>query len=116
MARYKKKPKRFGGFEVKSGELVTSLQDLADAYQYVERRAKRTWTRMRVSRMLDRLENMQQIELLRDTYGTHIKIVNYDKYQSPITYKKTNSVTDGVTDIVTTPLQQRYDSVKTPLI
>ena len=71
---------------------------------------------MRVSRMLDRLENMQQIELLRDTYGTHIKIVNYDKYQSPITYKKTSSVTDSVTSSVTIPLQQRYDTVTTALL
>jgi len=106
-ARYRKTPKRFLGFEVRRGELVTSLQDIVDANQYSQGRVKHSWTRMRVSRMLHRLENMQQIELLRDTYGTHIKICNYDKYQSIDTYK----FNDGVTSSVTSPLRDCYEGV-----
>ena len=102
-ARYRSKPKKFAGFEIQRGELVTSLQIIADDNQYIENRKLKTWNRMRVSRMLKYLEKHEYIKILCDTYGTHIMICNYSKYQSPETYKRYN----GVTQV----LQQRYADV-----
>ena len=40
-----------------------------------------------MSRMLTKLVEHNYIEILADTYGTHIKVCNYDIYQSVDTYK-----------------------------
>lgn len=93
MARHQKAPKKFPGFEIGRGELVTSLAQIADDCEYKEGKAVRRWGRMKVSRLLHRLEVYGYIELLRYSYGTCIKICNYDKYQSQTTYKNDDSVT-----------------------
>ena len=93
MARHQREPKKFPGFEIGRGELVTSLAQIADDCEYKEGKAVRRWGRMKVSRLLHQLNSYGYIELLRYTYGTCVKICNYDKYQSQDTYKKGDSVT-----------------------
>jgi hypothetical protein len=93
-ARYRRKPKRFPGFEVGRGELVTSLGDISKNNTYLERGVERNWSRAKVSRMLKYLEKNGYIELLADTLGTHIRVCNYDYYQKPDTYKADSSETE----------------------
>lgn len=92
-ARFKAEPKRFDGFEEKRGELVTSLADIAAGCEHYERGLQR-WSRQKVSRMLAGLQRQGQIELLADTYGTHIKVVNYTTYQDPKAYEADGRGTD----------------------
>jgi len=93
-ARHRTKPKKFNNFSVERGELVTSLADISEDNEYLERGRVKKWSRAKVSRMLNHLEKSEYISLLADTYGTHIKIVNYNTYQSQDTYKADRSETE----------------------
>ena len=85
-ARHDNNPKRYPGFIIKRGELVTSLREIAQDNKYKERGLKE-WGRAKVHRMLKYLQEQGYIELLPDTYGTHVKVLNYTDYQDPETYK-----------------------------
>ena len=98
-ARHSKTPKKFPTFKIKRGELVTSLSQIAENNSYMFKGAMREWSRMKVSRMLKTLEKQGYINILCDTYGTHISVCNYDTYQSKENYS------------VTGALQVRYGSV-----
>jgi len=89
-ARHKHEPKKFPGFEIKRGELVTSLSDIADACQWYENRKVRKWSRQKVSRMLEQLKEIGFLTDKSDTYGTHLSICNYESYQTPDNYKSDN--------------------------
>jgi len=93
MARYRKEPKRFNNFKVCRGELVTSLSEILNDNEYLERGRAKKWSRAKVSRMLHYLEDKKYIELLSDTYGTHVSICNYITYQDQNTYKMQASET-----------------------
>lgn len=80
-ARHSREPKRYPGFEVKRGELVTSLAIIAEENEYMQNGAVKQWSRQKVMRMLDALEASGNIERLSDTYGTHINVCNYASYQ-----------------------------------
>jgi len=84
-ARHDKKPKKYPGFQVKRGELVTSLSIISQNNEYFRHTVKK-WSRQKVSRMLEKLSEEGRIEILSDTYGTHIKITNYETYQDPGLY------------------------------
>jgi hypothetical protein len=86
-ARYDDNPKRYSGFEIKRGELVTSLSNISEDNQHREGKAIKKWSRSKISRMLKRLEDEKYISILADTYGTHINICNYEIYQDFKTYK-----------------------------
>ncbi len=92
-ARHDKNPKRFSHFTVSRGELVTSLADIAEDNEFLERGRPKKWSRAKVSRMLEYLAENDYISLLPDTYGTHIKIVNYSTYQTIVHYKADSSET-----------------------
>ena len=91
-ARYDTEPKQYPGFSVNRGELVTSLSRIADDNEYFRHIIKK-WSRAKVSRMLNQLKEQGYIEMLSDTYGTHISIVNYNTYQDPELYVSDRSET-----------------------
>ena len=84
-ARFDKEPKKYPGFELKRGEVLTSLSQIADDNEYFKHTVKK-WSRAKVSRMLEKLQDQGYIKLLSDTFGTHLKVSNYDTYQSPELY------------------------------
>lgn len=88
--RFKKEPKRYPGFECKRGEMITSLSELAENNEYMYQNKLQRWSKGKISRMLERLENEEYIKLLADTYGTHIRCINYDDYQNPEMYADGN--------------------------
>ena len=92
-ARYKTTPKKYPTFEVKHGELVTSLSQMAEDNEFLQQKAVRRWSRAKVSRMLKTLQDQGYITLISDTYGTHISICNYSLYQDLNNYKADNSET-----------------------
>ena len=85
-ARRSEIPKKYPGFSVKQGELVTSLNEIANNNEYLERKILRRWSKQKVARMIKYLVENDYIKALTDTYGTHIKVLNYWKYQNPKTY------------------------------
>jgi hypothetical protein len=92
-ARHNTKPKKYPSFEIKRGELVTSLAKISEENEYCQNGTVKTWARMKISRMLDLLEKQGYIKKLCDTYGTHVSICNYDVYQNINNYKCDTVVT-----------------------
>jgi len=92
-ARHSTKPKRYPNCDIHRGELLTSLSSIAEDNEYRNRKIITKWSRAKVARMLEYLSEHGYIELLPDTYGTHIKICNYSIYQDPNTYKADASET-----------------------
>ena len=89
-ARFLKDPQRFSTFDLNRGEIVTSLSEIANDNQYLSQgRYQKTWSRAKVSRMLTHLKKNGYIDILSDTYGTHISIRNYDRYQTQENYVRT---------------------------
>lgn len=91
-ARHKEEPKKYPGFEIKRGELVTSLSQIADDNEFYNRTIKK-WSRAKVSRMLQLLKEQEYIKILADTYGTHISICNYERFQNLDNYKADSNET-----------------------
>lgn len=92
-ARHNTKPKKYPSFEIKRGELVTSLAKISEENEYSQNGTIKSWARMKISRMLDLLEQQGYIKKLCDTYGTHISICNYNTYQDINNYKCDSVVT-----------------------
>ncbi len=93
-ARYDKTPKKYPGVTIQRGELVTSLANIAESNEYTYRNSVRRWSRSYVSKMLVRLETEEYIVLCEDTYGTHIKVCNYNIYQEQKRYVENRKRTD----------------------
>ena len=93
-ARHSSKPKKYPNLTIKRGELVTSLEQIAADNEYMEGGRLKRWSRQKVSRMLKTLALGLYIECLSDTYGTHIRVIKYNTYQDPSTYKADTYGTD----------------------
>jgi len=104
-ARHSHEPKRYVGFDVARGELITSLADIAEACAWMENRKERQWTRQKVMRLLAKLCDAEFCLKISDTYGTHLRVCNYERYQLPDAYKSDSNGTP--------PEQQRNNSVTT---
>jgi len=88
MARYDEKPKMLpDGSEVKRGELVTSLQRMSEGCEWYENRMARRYSRQKIIRLIEKLEEIGFCKRNSDTYGTHITICNYAAYQDTANYK-----------------------------
>lgn len=92
-ARYKKEPKRYHDCECKRGEIITSLGDIAKDNSYFEKKKLKTWSRAKVGRMIEKLCGYGYIKLIPDTHGTHIRVINYNKFQDCKTYIPNSSET-----------------------
>ena len=97
-ARHAKGPKMYPDFKVKRGELVTSLQQIAENNEYMKFGVLKRWSKSRVSRMLKILENQEYIQRPPDTFGTHVRICNYEFYQD-INLPKTNGSGTGAEQV-----------------
>ena len=102
-AQHNARPKKYPGFAVGRGETLTSLAGLVHSCSWYENRTVRKWSREKVRRLLDKLVEIEFIELLRDTYGTHVKVCNYERYQAPGNYNSHSNET--------TPRQPRDNPV-----
>ncbi|MBI2471488.1 MAG: hypothetical protein HYV59_09640 [Planctomycetes bacterium] len=86
-ARHSRGPLKYPEFVIYRGEHVTSIDDIIKDNHYIGNRGRLTkWSQSKVSRMLRKLKEMGRIEVLKDTYGTHIRIPKYDFYQEPNNY------------------------------
>ncbi len=92
-AHHDRSPKKYDGFEVQRGELVTSLAKISEKCEWFEQKGTRAWSRAKVCRMLEKLGRQGRIKLIADTYGTHIRLCNYESYQDPKWYKADNDET-----------------------
>ena len=81
-ANYSKTPKKYPFVTISRGELVTSLERIADGNEYSENNTVKRWSKSKTTRLLEKLKEQEYIKLTCDTYGTHITICNYERYQN----------------------------------
>jgi len=80
-AHYEAKPIKLPDVLIQRGEVVTSLSDIAKGCRWYENRKARAWSRQKVSRMLDQLVAVGFCRYKSDSYGTHIRLCNYEDFQ-----------------------------------
>jgi hypothetical protein len=75
---------------VKKGEYLRSMRKIGEDCAYTGNNKLITWSSSRVSGMLKQLEQDGRIEILSNSsaLGTHLKVVNYESYQSFSAYRK----------------------------
>ena len=99
------KERMFGNtmVKVKRGQTITSDNFLANRWN---------WSRNRVRRFLEMLEEADMIRIERTSYGTWINIVNYTKYQGEWTPSDTSNGTSNETSNETTNETQSIESIE----
>ena len=82
---------------VRKGEFLRSLRRMGEDCAYVGNNKMVTWSTSRVAAMLKTLEVDGRIEILSNSsaLGTHIRVVNYQSYQSFSAYRKEGLRTDA---------------------
>ena len=93
-ARFNPVPKKYPGFVVSRGDVLTSLSTISEDCSWFENRMIRKWSRGKVSRLLAVLSKIGFCRTISDTYGTHLNICKYELYQDLTKYK---SDSDGTT-------------------
>ena len=82
---------------VRKGEFLRSLRRISDDCSYTGNNRLVSWSTSRVAAMLKTLEDDGRIEILSNSsaLGTHLRVVNYESYQSFAAYKKDRLRTDA---------------------
>ena len=82
---------------VKKGEYLRSRRKIGEDCAYTGNNKLITWSSSRVSGMLKQLEQDGRIEILSNSsaLGTHLRVVNYESYQSFSAYRKKVLRTDA---------------------
>jgi len=82
---------------VRKGEYLRSMRKIGEDCSYTGNNKLITWSSSRVSGMLRQLEQDGRIEILSNSsaLGTHLRVVNYESYQSFSAYKKGGLRTDA---------------------
>ena len=86
------------GTTINRGELVTSMALIAEECSYHDNRKVHTWSRQKVVRLLQGLENVGFIKRNSDSNGTLLHICNYWRYQQSDNYKSDSSETVATTN------------------
>lgn len=92
-ARFNPIPKKYPGFIVSRGDVLTSLSTISEDCSWFENRMIRKWSRGKVGRLLSTLNKIGFCSSISDTYGTHLNICKYDLYQDLNKYKSDNNGT-----------------------
>lgn len=82
---------------VRKGEYLRSMRKIGEDCAYTGNNRLVVWSSSRVSGMLKQLERDGRIQVLSNssTLGTHIKVVNYESFQSFLAYKEGGLGTDA---------------------
>jgi hypothetical protein len=99
---------------VKKGEYLRSMRKIGEDCSYTGNNKLITWSSSRVSGMLRQLEQDGRIEILSNSsaLGTHLKVVNYESYQSFSAYKKEGLRTDAEQTVPTSsPIVKQLKAV-----
>ena len=81
---------------VRKGEFLRSLRRISDDCSYTGNNKLVSWSTSRVAAMLKTLEDDGRIEILSNsTLGTHLRLSNYEAYQSFAAYKGDRLRTDA---------------------
>jgi len=82
---------------VRKGEFLRSLRRISDDCSYTGNNRLVSWSTSRIAAMLKTLEDDGRIEILSNSsaLGTHLRVVNYESYQSFAAYKRDRLRTDA---------------------
>ena len=82
---------------IKKGEYLRSMRKIGEDCAYTGNNRLVVWSSSRVSGMLKQLEQDGRIEILSNSsaLGTHIRVANYESFQSFSAYKKGGLRTDA---------------------
>lgn len=87
-ARHDERPHTLeDGTVINRGDLVTSLDRLAEQCAWYEHRARQVWSRKKVSRLLVGLQKIGFIAFMPAHAGTFVSINNYGHFQDAENYK-----------------------------
>jgi len=77
-ARYSEGSTQLGETVINKGDFVGSLAGIAEDNAYEEKGIIKTWSRSKVSRMLEKLEKIGAIKVQPNSNGTHVTICDYN--------------------------------------
>ena len=82
---------------VRKGEFLRALRRMGEDCSYTGNNKLVTWSTSRVAAMLKTLEDDGRIEILSNSsaLGTHLRVTNYQSYQSFASYRKKGLRTDA---------------------
>ena len=87
-ANYRKdKVFTYDGITVRYGEVLKSYRKIGEENEYVSNNKIVQWSTSRIARMLKVLEDSGRITFQATRLGTHIHVLNYEKYQGFDHYK-----------------------------
>lgn len=90
---------KYGGFELKRGQLFTNYQKIRDDLSWFVGYRKMSYNENQTKKAMTALREAQRITTVKELGGVVITICNYDYYQNPKNYERTNDRTNEGTAI-----------------
>jgi hypothetical protein len=90
---------KYGGFELKRGQLFTNYQKIRDDLSWFVGYRKMSYNENQTKKAMTALREAQRITTSKELGGVVITICNYDYYQNPKNYERTNDRTNESTTI-----------------
>lgn len=89
------KEQKYYGFVVKRGQLFRSYKEIREGLHWMVGYRKMTYHESSTKRAMKALMNEGMIELMKKPRGNLITILNYDYYQNPKNYERTDEETNS---------------------
>jgi len=86
--------KKYNGFIVKRGQLFRSYRDIRESLHWNVGCCKKFYSESAMKRCMKRLREALMIELVCEPRGNLITVCNYEYYQNPKNYERTDQRTD----------------------
>ena len=89
---------KYNGFNIKRGQLFRSYYDIRDGLHWMVGYRKMMYNENQTKKAMKYLREHLMITSSKELGGVLITILNYDYYQNPKNYERTNEVTDERTN------------------
>lgn len=91
------KDKKYNGFIVKRGQLFRTYQEIRDGLHWMIGYRKMMYNENHTKKAMKALRDNHMITTSKELGGVLITILNYDFYQNPKNYERTNEITNEST-------------------
>lgn len=94
--------KKYKGYTIKRGQLFRTYKDIRDGLAWYVGYRKTTYSESQTKKAMMALREARMIDTMKGPCGVLITILNYDYYQDPKNYERTNERTNERTTNGTT--------------